>query len=157
MLAIAALMAWEVEDIRVVKIGETWTVGNYELNLRDVRSERGANYQATVADVALVQNRQTIAMMRPEKRFYPVAKMPTTEAGIDYRLFRDVYVVLGDAQENGGWTIRSYIKPFANWIWAGSILMALGGLLSLSDRRLRTAPTGHKSRPRQALRTAPAE
>ena len=157
MLAIAALMAWEVEDIRVVKIGETWTVGNYELNLRDVRSEMGVNYQATVADVALVQNRQTIAMIRPEKRFYPVAKMPTTEAGIDYRLFRDVYVVLGDAQENGGWTIRSYIKPFANWIWAGSILMALGGLLSLSDRRLRTAPTGHKSRPRQALGTSPAE
>ncbi len=157
MLAIAALMAWEKEDIRVVKIGETWAVGNYELSLRDVRSERGPNYQATVADVALVQNRQTIAMLKPEKRFYPVAKMPTTEAGIDYRFLRDVYVVLGDAQENGGWTIRSYIKPFANWIWAGAILMALGGLLSLSDRRLRIGPTGHKFRPRQRIRTTPAE
>ncbi len=157
MLAIAALIAWEKEDIRVVKIGETWTVGNYELSLRDVHSKRGANYQATVADVALVHNGKTIAMMQPEKRFYPVAKMPTTEAGIDYRFFRDVYVVLGDAHENGGWTVRSYIKPFTNWIWAGSIFMALGGFLSLSDRRLRTASTGLKAHPGQTMRATPAE
>ena len=125
--------------------------------MQDVRSEKGANYQATVADVKLEQNGQAIAMMRPEKRFYPVAKMPTTEAGIDYRLFRDVYVVLGDMQENGGWTMRSYIKPFATWIWAGSLLMALGGLLSLSDRRLRTAPTGPKSASGHRMRATPAE
>ena len=157
MLAIAALLAWEKEDIRVVKVGETWTVGNYQLTLKDVRSERVANYQATVADVALMQNKKLISIMQPEKRFYPVAKMPTTEAGIDYRFLRDVYIVLGDAQENGGWTVRSYIKPFANWIWAGSILMAFGGFLSLSDRRLRTAPTGRKSGPRHAVRTISAE
>ena len=88
--------------------------------------------------------------------FYTVAKMPTTEAGIDYRFFRDIYVVLGDANENGSWTMRSYIKPFANWIWAGSLLMALGGLLSLSDRRFRTAPTGRKSHSVHKMRTTPA-
>ena len=77
--------------------------------------------------------------MRPEKRNYPVAQMPTTEAAIDYRFLRDVYLVIGDQQADGGWTVRTYIKPLANWIWAGAIIMALGGALSLSDRRFRVA------------------
>ncbi|MEO0391410.1 MAG: cytochrome c-type biogenesis CcmF C-terminal domain-containing protein, partial [Pseudomonadota bacterium] len=59
-------------------------------------------------------------------------------AAIDYDLERDLYVVIGDEQPNG-WTVRTYIKPLVNWIWIGSGLMALGGLLSLSDRRFRVA------------------
>jgi cytochrome c-type biogenesis protein CcmF len=65
--------------------------------------------------------------------------MPTTEAAIDYGPLRDVYLVLGDKQQSGGWAVRSYVEPFANWLWAGCILMALGGCLSLSDRRYRVA------------------
>jgi cytochrome c-type biogenesis protein CcmF len=70
--------------------------------------------------------------------------MPTTEAAIDYRVMRDVYVVLGDQQNDGGWAMRTYIKPLANWIWAGCLLMALGGGLSLSDRRTRVAAGARK-------------
>ncbi len=65
--------------------------------------------------------------------------MPTTEAAIDYGFWRDVYLVIGDPQANGGWAVRSYIKPFANWLWGGALLMAFGGGLSLSDRRYRVA------------------
>ena len=137
MFAIAGMMAWSKEDIRVVMPAENWSVGKFDLALTDVRSVRGSNYQANVADIILSKNGATITILNPEKRFYPIAKMPTTEAGIDYRLFRDVYIVLGDRQDNGGWTVRTYIKPLANWIWAGAMIMAFGGLLSLSDRRLR--------------------
>ena len=63
--------------------------------------------------------------------------MPTTEAGIDNGITRDVYVVIGDPQANGGWAVRTYIKPYANWIWLGAIIMSLGGVLSLTDRRFR--------------------
>jgi cytochrome c-type biogenesis protein CcmF len=80
-----------------------------------------------------------VAVLTPEKRIYPVAAMPTTEAAIDYGLVRDLYLVLGDKQKSGGWAVRSYIEPFANWLWGGALLMALGGLLSLSDRRYRVA------------------
>ena len=80
-----------------------------------------------------------VAVLRPEKRNYPVAGMPTTEAAIDFGFTRDLYLVLGDRQKNGGWSIRSYIEPFANWLWGGALLMALGGGLSLSDRRYRVA------------------
>ena len=78
-----------------------------------------------------------MAVLTPEKRFYPVAQMPTTEAAIDYGFFRDVYLVLGDQQPGGGWAVRSYIKPFANWIWIGALVMAAGGIVSLTDRRFR--------------------
>ncbi len=66
-------------------------------------------------------------MLHPEKRIYPVAGMPTTEAAIDQGVFRDLYLVIGDPQDDGGYAVRSYIKPFANWIWGGALLMALGG------------------------------
>jgi hypothetical protein len=65
--------------------------------------------------------------------------MPTTEAAIRYRFWRDIYIALGDPQDGGGWAVRTYIKPFANWLWAGCIIMALGGLISLTDRRFRVA------------------
>ena len=155
MFAIAGMMAWSQEDIRVVMPDDNWSVGKFDLTLKDVRSERGPNYQANIADIVLSQNGEAIIILNPEKRFYPIAKMPTTEAGIDYRLFRDVYIVLGDRQDNGGWTVRTYIKPFANWIWAGAMIMALGGLLSLSDRRLRLG-IGH-SRHASSARKQPAE
>jgi cytochrome c-type biogenesis protein CcmF len=87
-----------------------------------------------------------IALLDPERRIYPVAGMPTTEAGIDSGFTRDVYVTLGDPQANGGWAVRTWIKPFANWIWGGTIIMALGGLLSLSDRRYRFAAGAAKAR-----------
>ena len=137
MFAIAGMLAWSEEDIRVVRPGDDWSVGQFDLTLKNVRSERGPNFQSNIADIVLSQNDATIAILNPEKRFYPVAKMRTTEAAIDYRLLRDVYIVLGDQQDNGGWTVRTYIKPLANWIWAGAMIMALGGFLSLSDRRLR--------------------
>jgi cytochrome c-type biogenesis protein CcmF len=80
-----------------------------------------------------------VAVLYPEKRVYPVQAMPTTEAALDYGFFRDIYLVIGDPQDNGGWAIRGYWKPLANWLWIGAALMALGGLLSLSDRRYRVA------------------
>jgi cytochrome c-type biogenesis protein CcmF len=82
-----------------------------------------------------------------------VAQMPTTEAGIRNGILRDVYVVLGDPQTGGGWAVRTYIKPFANWVWGGAILMALGGFISLSDRRLRVAAGAAKS----SAKSVPAE
>jgi cytochrome c-type biogenesis protein CcmF len=72
--------------------------------------------------------------------------MPTTEAGIDNGITRDVYIVIGDQQANGGWAVRTYIKPYANWIWLGAIIMAFGGLLSLTDRRFRVGAAAAKAR-----------
>ncbi len=151
--AIAGLTAWEREDIRVAQIGVPFTVAGFELELQGVERVRGPNYFSTMGEVSLRRNGRELAHLYPEKRDYPVARMPTTEAAIDYRFLRDIYVVIGDQQNNGGWTVRTYIKPFANWIWAGCILMSIGGLLSLSDRRFRVAAGARRT----AARAVPAE
>lgn len=143
---IAGLTAWTVEDIRVVQVGETFEVSGYTLSLDDVQRKQGPNYITTMADITLFKDAQKLTTLHPEKRNYPVAQMPTTEAGIDSGFLRDVYVVIGDVQSNGGWAVRTYIKPLANWIWGGVIIMGLGGFLSLTDRRYRVAAGARKAR-----------
>ena len=139
MFAIAALTSWEKEDIRVVPIGSSWAIGSYELKLENIIETRGPNYFSTMGIIQVSKKGLAITTLRPEKRNYPIAQMPTTEAAIDYRISRDLYVVLGDKQSNKAWTVRTYLKPFTNWIWGGCALMAFGGFLSLTDRRLRIA------------------
>lgn len=148
---IAAMLAWEREDIRVAQIGETWTVGAYDFTLSDVAQTRGPNYVTTMAQMEVTRGARDLGVLTPEKRFYPVAQMPTTEAAIMNGVLRDIYVVIGDAQVGGGYAVRVYVKPFANWIWGGAILMALGGAFSLSDRRLRVSAGAARAK------TVPAE
>lgn len=138
-IGISLLMAWQVEDIRVVRTGETFNVSGYDITLEAVEELPGPNYNSITATMNVTRDGQQIALLQPEKRVYPVQAMPTTEAAIQSNLFRDLYLVIGDPQQDGGWAVRTYIKPFAGWIWLGCTLMALGGLVSLSDRRYRVA------------------
>ena len=149
---VAAMLAWEREDIRIADLGDRWDVGQFAFQLDDIRQFEGPNYLTTMADISVWRGDRQITVLQPEKRFYPVANMPTTEAAIRNGILRDLYVVVGDPQENGGWAVRIYIKPFANWIWGGAILMALGGCFSLSDRRLRVGAAAPKR-----AKTVPAE
>ena len=153
LFGICALTAWQIEDIRVVNVGDSFGVGPYTITLEDVSEDEGSNYLTTRATMAVARDGREVSRLTPEKRFYPIAGMPTTEAAIDNGVLRDLYLVIGDPQDDGGWAVRTYIKPFANWIWAGCIIMALGGALSLSDRRHRVA-AGASRAPRQAV---PAE
>ncbi|WP_413870333.1 heme lyase CcmF/NrfE family subunit [Albidovulum sp.] len=144
-IGISCLTAWDVEDIRVARVGESFDVGGYTITLQGVDRVEGPNYVSTTATMRAVKDGREVAVLHPEKRVYPVAAMPTTEAAIANGLWRDLYVVIGDPQADGGWAVRTYIKPFANWIWAGAILMAFGGALSLSDRRYRVAAGARKA------------
>jgi cytochrome c-type biogenesis protein CcmF len=145
--AVAAMHAWAVEDIRVVRVGETFSVGPYEVLLKDVRDIQGPNYLSTTAEMVVTRGGDAVATLYPEKRVYPVQAMPTTEAAIDYGFTRDIYLVIGDPQDGGGFAVRSYVKPFANWLWGGSALMALGGFFSLTDRRYRLAAGARRQTP----------
>ncbi|SIO09235.1 cytochrome c-type biogenesis protein CcmF [Rhodovulum sp. ES.010] len=154
MIGVAGVMAWQLEDIRVAQVGERFEVGGYGISLDKVERVEGPNYMSTMATMGVWRGEDRIGTLTPEKRIYPVAGMPTTEAALDNGVFRDIYLVIGDPQETGGWAVRSYVKPFANWIWSGAIIMGLGGLLSLSDRRVRVAAGARKER---AARPVPAE
>ena len=148
MFGVVALTGYQTEDIRVATPGQPYQVGPYQIELLSVEQNvQGPNYISTMGHVAVrdADGRQ-IALVHPERRIYPVAGMPTTEAGIDNGFTRDVYVTLGEPQPGGGWAVRVWLKPFANWIWGGTIIMALGGFLSLSDRRYRFAAGAAKAR-----------
>jgi cytochrome c-type biogenesis protein CcmF len=154
MLGVAGIYAWTVEDIRVAQLDVPFEVHGYEMVLRSVDNVNGPNYVATRAIIDVAHEGEFLATLAPEKRFYPVAQMPTTEAAIHQNWKRDLYLVIGDEQDNGGWAVRTYIKPFANWLWMGCALMALGGILSLSDRRYRVAAGAKK---RTSPNAVPAE
>ena len=152
-IGVGLLTAWQTEDIRVARIDQPFEVSGYQITLRAVDEVQGPNYVSTMARMDVARHGRTVATLFPEKRVYPVQAMPTTEAAIDNGIFRDIYLVIGDAQAGGGWAVRSYVKPFANWIWLGCILMALGGLISLSDRRYRVAAGARRA----PVKAVPAE
>jgi len=145
---ISCITAWQTEDIRVVRIGENFEKGGYVLRLDAVEATQGPNYRGEVARFAVLRDRTEIGTLSPEKRLYGVQGMTTTEAAIDRSLRRDLYITLGDAQADGGWAFRTYIKPYANWIWLGALIMAAGGVVSLTDRRYRVgAPAVRRAPP----------
>ena len=119
--------------------GETFDLGPYQVQLLGFSDEVGPNYTAKRADMRVTKNGAEVAMLRPAKRTYPIAGMATTEAAIRPGIFGDIYLVVGDPQDGGGYAVRSYLKPFAIWLWIGGMMLALGGMLSLSDRRFRVA------------------
>ena len=141
---VAAITAWATEDIRVARPGEPFGLGRYELRLDAVEQFRGPNYDADRATVAVLRDGRVVRILYPEKRLYDVQGMATTEAAIDRGFTRDLYVALGEPQ-GGGWALRTYIKPFANWIWAGALIMALGGGVSLTDRRYRVGAPARRA------------
>ncbi len=134
---ITGVTAWERESILVMQPGDSTEFAGYQLTLERVRRVEGPNYTAQVGTFTVLKDGERFTTLRPEKRFYPVQGTPTTEAAIHTTGLADLYVVLGDRNPDGGWTVRLYHKPFLPWIWIGAGLMMLGGLVSLTDRRFR--------------------
>ncbi len=126
----------EEKDVRMLA-GETVSVGGYDIQLQGVAMAPGPNYKAMRGTFLLTRNGKLEATMYPEKRSYFSSTMPMTEAAIDAGLTRDIYVSLGEELEDKAWAVRVYYKPFVDWIWGGCLLMALGGVLAMSDKRYR--------------------
>jgi cytochrome c-type biogenesis protein CcmF len=124
------------KDVRLGP-GESGLLGSYHFTLRSVESVEGPNYHAARAQIEITEEGRFIAVLAPERRLYLVRKMPMTEVGLDMGLWRDLYVALGEPLADGRWIVQFYIKPFIGWIWAGCLLMAIGGLLAAGDRRYR--------------------
>ena len=142
---IAAVTAWEIEDIRISSPGDLFEIGGYSLRFENIGERQGANFRALRAEFTLIDDGKSVGILRPERRHYPAAGSDTTEAAIDIGFWRDVYVVVGDAHPGGGYTVKTYLKPLVNWIWLGALLMAAGSLISLTDRRLRTGSFARRS------------
>ena len=123
-------------DVRLAP-GETVQVQGYDFTFDGLRNADGANYDGYIADFNITQNGKSVTTLHAEKRFYSTAGSMMTEAAIDSGVTRDLYVALGEKLGDGAWAVRIYYKPFVNWIWFGSALMALGGAFAISDKRYR--------------------
>jgi cytochrome c-type biogenesis protein CcmF len=153
-IGIVATSAWRAEEVVVMKPGERTAMAGYELTLRGVAPRQGPNYQEAVGLVTVTRGGAPVTELAPSKRTFDAPPQTTTEAGIHVGWRGDLYVVLGDQQEAGGWVVRLYFNPLVRLIWLGAVVMALGGLLSLSDRRLRVGAPRRSAR--RAI-VAPAE
>ena len=134
----------EEKDVRMVP-GEKFILNGYSFEFKGVNSIPGPNYLAQKGHLTVSKDNQLVATMYPEKRVYRVQRNPMTEAAIDAGITRDLFIALGEPRgADGAWSLRLYVKPFIRWIWLGTIVMALGGLLAATDRRYRLA--GNKSK-----------
>lgn len=116
-------------------IGDTFYIEDKLLEFKNFQTLKGPNYQSEMATFTLYQNNKFIGYLKPEKRFYPTEQSQTTEAAILTGFWGDTYVVLGDGDNQSGWSIRAYFNPLVSWIWSGAFFMALGGLLSFFEHK----------------------
>lgn len=120
---------------RVVRPGSSVTINGYQFNYQGTSDVSGPNYQGTQATFLVMHDGKPFTVMRPEKRQY--TGTVTTEAAINPGLFRDLYVGLGNPLGNNTWSVRFQYKPLVRFIWLGGLVMMLGGMLAVSDRRYR--------------------
>jgi cytochrome c-type biogenesis protein CcmF len=127
-------------DVRMAP-GQTQSIGGYDFRFDGVRVADGPNWQGDQGTVTVMRDGREIAVMHPQKRTYTRGQVQT-ESAIDPGVTRDLYVALGEPMDHndpeGAWALRLYHKPFVRWIWAGGLLMMLGGFFSAADRRFRT-------------------
>jgi len=149
--------AWTEEKVVTGRPGQSFDIAGYTVALDAVNEVQAPDHTATRADMRLLRDGREIAELHPEKRFYAVENGTATGVAIRTNLLSDVYAVIGDADPNGGYVLRLYHNPLVPWIWLGAAAMALGGLVSLSDRRHRVGAPARRRREVAAAQVQAAE
>ena len=124
---------WKIEKIKTLKVGEKVLLNNYSLNFDKIKKIRGKNYIGHEAEFNLYKKNKFIKTLKPQKRFYPVQEFPTTEAAIYSKGISDIYIAMSEPIGNS-WIFRFHYSPLTPWIWIGSIMAFIGGILSFSHR-----------------------
>ncbi|HTL75029.1 MAG TPA: cytochrome c-type biogenesis CcmF C-terminal domain-containing protein, partial [Casimicrobiaceae bacterium] len=142
-VGVTLVKGYEVErDVRL-DVGQSLDVAGETYTFRGVAPQAGPNYDAIVATIDVSRNGKPVTTLSPQKRTFRASGQVMTEASIDWGVGGDRYVSLGepvtDKGASGAWSVRIYVKPFVDWIWAGCIVMALGGFCAVADRRYRLA------------------
>jgi cytochrome c-type biogenesis protein CcmF len=139
-LGVVIATQFSIEQDLKMSPGDRETLAGYEFELVEHVSVRGPNYFAEEGRVVVRRNGEIVARMNPQKRKYMAQGTVMTEASIDGRLFRDLYVAMGEPiGDQGAWAMRLHYKPMVRWIWLGAIFMALGAFITVADKRYRKA------------------
>ena len=134
-VGVVAMGVWADEEVDRLKIGESISVSGYEFRLEGVDRAQGPNFIAETGRVVIERNGNFVATLNPEQRMYPVERNNTTEGSMEVGALRILYAAKGDGNPEDGWVVSIYYHPLVIWIWIGALMMAVGGLVSVADRR----------------------
>jgi cytochrome c-type biogenesis protein CcmF len=147
LLGIVGETGWSSERIEALKPQASIAIRGYDLTFDGVSERQGPNYRELSARFTVRQRGEVVGNLEPSKRSFPARETSTTEAALMTRGVSQLYLSLGDPGPDGSIAVRLYYKPLVLMIWLGALVMAMGGVLSLSDRRLRVgAPKPAKVR-----------
>jgi cytochrome c-type biogenesis protein CcmF len=148
---IAVSTGWQKEGIEVMKPGDSVVVAGDTYQFNTLQPASGSNWDGVRAAFTVSRDGKGFAVLHPERQSFALQQMTVAKVAIHTNGFADWYLVLGDPQPNGAWIVRIYRNPLVPWVWFGAIIMALGGLVSLSDRRLRVGAPLRRAKPLMEL------
>ena len=148
-VGITAMSVWSDEGQARLNIGESAEIAGYTVTLDTIDEAQRANFAVQTAKLHVSRGDRVEATLNAERRYYPVEDQMTTEAALAVGFTRTLYGALGEGNENG-WLIRFYFHPFVSWIWGGAVIMALGGFISMADRRFRMSKSAPQTAPQMA-------
>ncbi|MFC0245252.1 heme lyase CcmF/NrfE family subunit [Falsochrobactrum ovis] len=138
LIGIVSVTTFGTENVLVMKPGDETSIAEYSLRFEGMRPITGSNFTENQGSFTLyAPNGRDLGVIEPSKRFFPARQMPTTEAGIRTLGFSQIYAALGDDVGDDSIVVRLWWKPYVTLIWYGAVVMMLGGIISLADRRLR--------------------
>jgi cytochrome c-type biogenesis protein CcmF len=136
-LGVTVTQTYRIEKDIALSPGERFELRDYTFEFVSTRPVQGPNYQAIEAEVRVLRGERLVTVLHPQKRVYRVQQSPMTEAGIEAAWNRDLFVAMGEDLGDGAWSLRLQYKPMVRFIWLGALVMALGGLVAVADRRYR--------------------
>ncbi|MFU8783441.1 heme lyase CcmF/NrfE family subunit [Aliidiomarina sp.] len=146
-IGVAVVQNYEVERTVRMGPGDTVVESGYSFYFQDMEERQGPNFISDKATFVISrENGGHVADVVAEKRFYTVVRQTQTQTALQTTMFRDLYIALGEELGDGSWAVRVQYKPFVRWIWAGAIIMSVGGLLSITDKRYRIRRRLQKAR-----------
>jgi cytochrome c-type biogenesis protein CcmF len=136
-LGVTVTSAFSIERDIAMGVGDVEEIAGYNFEFKGTRNVEGPNFNAVEAEVLITRDGGEVVTLHPQKRVYRVQRNPMTEAAIQDRISRDLFVALGDPLGANRWSVRMQYKPLIRLIWLGCLIMAVGGLVAASDRRYR--------------------
>ena len=133
-LGVTGSSNWQEEKITTLRINTSTQINKYNIIFKEINEIKGPNYLAIKGNfIVYDRNKNFITNLKPENRYYPITNTFTTEASIHTNLSRDLYLVLGDGNLNEGWVVKVYHNPLVLWIWIGTLVIFIGGIISINS------------------------
>jgi cytochrome c-type biogenesis protein CcmF len=136
-IGVTVTQTYRIEKDIALKPGQSVELQGYTFDFVSTRPVSGPNYDAVEAEILITRDGERITTLHPQKRTYRVQTMPMTESGIHVKWNRDLFVAMGDDLGAGAWSMRVQYKPMVRYIWLGALIMAIGGMVAITDRRYR--------------------